>query len=134
MRITIEWRYKMIITEQILELEFEQIHPTVNTYMRWHWTKRNEEVEIWHWLVKAALKGKKPRFKHPIVRSEYYFTDNRERDTGNYIPKFAIDALVKEGVLAGDSCKHIKEMMPEIFLKQPEKKFKLIIEEGVVKN
>ena len=117
-----------------LELNFNEIPPSVNVYMRWHWTKRKNVTEMWHWLVKAALKGEKPQFKHPVVRSEYYFTDNRERDTGNYIPKFAIDALVKEGVITGDSCKHIKEMMPEIYLKQSKKQFKLIIEEGENEN
>jgi hypothetical protein len=114
-----------------IELFFDRIHPSTNTYMRWHWTKVSEEVEIWHWLVKAALKGKKVRFERPVVSTDYYFTDNRDRDRGNYIPKFLIDALVKEGILKDDSCKAIKEEMPEIHLKQNIRGMKITIREVV---
>ena len=95
--------------------------------MRWHWTKRKEVVDEWHWLVKVALKGQKVHIENPVVSSDYYFTDNRERDRGNLVPKFAIDALVKEGVISNDSCKAIIEEMPNIYLKQEYKGLKITI-------
>lgn len=91
----------------------------------------SEEVEIWHWLVKAALRGKKVRFEKPVVSTDYYFKDNRDRDRGNYVPKFLIDALVKERIFRDDSCKVIKEEMPEIHLKQKIKGMKITIKEAI---
>ncbi|WP_054698009.1 hypothetical protein [Syntrophomonas palmitatica] len=120
-----------IISTDCIELYFGYTHPSANQYMRWHWAKRKEAVDEWHWLVKVALKGQKIIFKKPVISSDYYFTDNRERDRGNFVPKFTIDALVKEGVIPGDSCKSIVEEMPNIHLKQQYKGLKITIKEAV---
>lgn len=101
------------ISTDTVEFVFNKIHPSTNQYMRWHWTKRNQETQEWAWLMKKALKGQqRPFIENPVIETIYYFSDRRERDRGNYIPKFVIDAIVNEGIIKDDAASILTETMP----------------------
>lgn len=117
---------RCLITPGQAEFFIYNIHPSTNQYMRWHWTKRADEVTQWHWLVKQALGGKRIFIPNPVIETTYFFPDRRERDRGNYIPKFIIDALVKEKVIEDDSSKKLIETMPS-FNYAPEQPGMLVI-------
>lgn len=64
--------------------------------------------EEWHWRIKSAIKTKpKKPIEKAIVTITYHFPDKRRRDPDNYSGKMLLDPLVREGIIADDSFKHI---------------------------
>ena len=122
-------RPQCIITPGQAEFFFYNIHPSTNQYMRWHWTKRADEVTQWHWLTKQALGGRRIFIPEPIIETTYFFPDHQERDRGNYIPKFIIDALVKERIIEDDSSRKLNETMP-VFIYGSDKPGMLVMVKG----
>jgi Holliday junction resolvase RusA-like endonuclease len=111
------------------EFFFDYMHPSVNEYMRWHWSKRVEETQTCHWLVKSILGRQKIFIPNPEIHTTIFFTDRRRRDAGNYVPKFLIDALVKEGVIEDDCSRKLLETMPELRYREAQKGILIIIKE-----
>lgn len=94
-----------------MKITIKDIPPSINEFIG---NSRNfnyyrKEKQKWHWLIKAAIKEKPPKpIDKAIVHIKYYFPDNRRRDPDNYSGKMILDPLVREGIIADDSFKHIR--------------------------
>lgn len=91
-----------------IKIELPQTHPSLNTWSRWHWTKKSKikkgfESDI-GWL---AAKYNEPQLESCDIEIIYYFKDNRTRDFDNYVPKFILDGLVKAGIIKDDNDNNI---------------------------
>ena len=61
-------------------------------------------------VLKMAFKL--PQYKFATVQIIHYFATVRRRDADNMAPKFALDALVRGGILEDDRDDWIKVMPP----------------------
>lgn len=79
-------------------------HPSLNSWTRWHWAKKNRIKKDWveeiGWLVKTKAKQK---YEKALVEIIYYFDNKHKRDKDNYAPKFIMDGLVEAGVITDDN-------------------------------
>lgn len=94
-----------------MKITVNDIPPSNNQYMgnSHSFQVYRRAKEQWHWLIKAAIKEKPARpIERAVVRITYFFRDNRRRDPDNYSGKFILDPLVREGVIADDSFKHVE--------------------------
>jgi len=81
-----------------------RVHPSLNEWKNWHWTKVGREKVSWEKEIYYELKlAKAPLFKFPKVKITYYFKDKRARDKDNYAPKFILDGIKKAKVIIDDS-------------------------------
>lgn len=67
-----------------------------------------KEKEMWHWLIKSAIK-EKPEipFEKADIYIKYFFKDSRRRDPDNFSGKMLLDPLVREGIIVDDGFKNI---------------------------
>lgn len=83
-------------------------HPSLNTWTRWHWAKKDRKKSEWveeiGWLCK---KYNRPKYKKALVEITYYFDNKHRRDKDNYTPKFIMDALVEAGIIADDNTDNV---------------------------
>ncbi|SMB96688.1 hypothetical protein SAMN00808754_1589 [Thermanaeromonas toyohensis ToBE] len=87
--------------------------PVAPPYLRVAWnrwpsqTNYRQVRQLWYGYVKEALKGialPLEPFQQAVVVFKFTWGDTRTHDVDNYAVKFIVDALVKNNVIAGDSC------------------------------
>lgn len=96
-------------TDPIIQLVIDEIHPSLNAWSRWHWTKVRRESERWKWLIRAAASRVKPCVRPVVVTVTYFFPTRRRHDFDNYAPKFILDGL-KGCLIPDDSSDVIEEL------------------------
>jgi len=95
--------------ERVQVLIVAMIGPSLNTYDRMHWTKRDSLHDYWHQMVarEAKEQGLYPVQTYPVrVEVECYFGKGERRldwDNLSPTPKLIQDGLVKAGILRNDS-------------------------------
>jgi crossover junction endodeoxyribonuclease RusA len=86
-----------------------EVHPSLNTWYRWHRYQIYEEKRRWEKMVQM-LCFSKPKVTVPVVLTvTYFFRDRRKRDFDNYPPKFILDGI-KGSLLPDDSEDWIQEL------------------------
>ena len=94
-----------------LTLIIPRVHPSLNKILRMHWGERKRQQDVWDREVFAALWSGTParRFNTSaaVVRIAYHFKNDRRRDKDNYAPKFLMDALRHNNVIADDDTEHV---------------------------
>lgn len=87
--------------------------PVAPPYLRVAWnrwpsqTNYRQVRQLWYGYVQEALKGvilPLEPFRQAVVVFKFTWGDTRTHDVDNYAVKFIVDALVKNNVLADDSC------------------------------
>ena len=89
----------------MITLEIYKVYPSLNKWMRMHWSARSKLNEEWGWLVKEAiLKARcgKPRIRKAKITFVLEFPINRRRDQDNMVQKSVMDWLVKFEILQDD--------------------------------
>lgn len=74
-----------------------------------HWSKRKQDSDYWHWIVKSELNRQKiPKalFEKP-VKVKFYWNDRFDIDNHAYMGKMIVDAL-KGFIIKDDSRKYLK--------------------------
>lgn len=77
-----------------------------------HWSKRKEDSEFWHSMVRAAISRAnipKKMFDKP-VSIEMYWNDNLDVDNHAYEGKMIVDAM-KGWLIQDDSRKYVKSVL-----------------------
>ena len=86
----------------------DYIHPSLNKWTNWHWTKKSEQKKFCEELVYYASKK-----YHNLLLDDckitivYYFDNKHKRDKDNYTPKFIMDGLVKAKVILDDNTTNV---------------------------
>lgn len=92
--------------------------PSLNVYLRAHWTKRGKYLETFATLIWFAMNGKfgaecpPARGKRRIVVT-LTFPTNRRRDSDNW-NKCLNDAMVHAGLIKGDSPRWLDFELPTL--------------------
>jgi len=89
----------------MIRLEIAGTPPSLNKWMRQHWTVRQAMNHEWAWLIKAAClsaKAGQPRYHLARVDITLIFPVVRRRDIDNYAPKMILDGLVNAGIIQDD--------------------------------
>ena len=89
----------------MIRLEIEGTPPSLNQWMRWHWTVQQQSKKDWAWLILAAClsaKAGRPQYKLATVHITLIFPLLRRRDIDNYTPKSIMDGLVNAGIILDD--------------------------------
>jgi Holliday junction resolvase RusA-like endonuclease len=76
-----------------------------------HWSKRRQDAEYWHGLVRGVLqqqKIKKRQFEQP-VKIGFKWNDRLDLDNHYYIAKMIVDGLCGY-ILVDDNRKHVKQI------------------------
>ncbi len=95
----------------MIRLEIDGTPPSLNRWMRQHWTVQQATKHEWAWLIKAACLSAKigrPHYKLATVRITLIFPVVRRRDIDNYAPKMILDGLVNAGVIQDDRSDWVK--------------------------
>lgn len=83
-------------------------HPSLNTWVGWHWAKKSRIKKEWEseigWLCK---KFNNPMLENALIEITYYFDTRHKRDKDNYTPKFIMDGLTKAGIIVDDNTDNI---------------------------
>ena len=119
------------MTEPQIRIEIEGTPPSLNKWMRWHWTVQQQVKKDWAWLILAACLAAKigrPRIKQATVHITLEFPTTRRRDTDNYAPKVIMDGLVNAGVIQDDRADWVSVSWR--FIKGPAKKTIIEIREA----
>lgn len=91
-----------------LKITIFRIHPSLNRWTNWHYTKKHQVKKDWEdEICLLLIKYKKLQLEKAKVRIIYY-TPNYQSDRDNYTPKFIMDGLVKSGLLADDNRNIVK--------------------------
>lgn len=94
-----------------MKIIVQAIPPSNNQFMgnSHNFNAYRKEKERWHWIIKSAIRDRPPKpYEKAVIHITYYFPDNRRRDPDNYSGKMILDPLVREGIIADDSFKHIR--------------------------
>lgn len=89
----------------MIRLEIDGTPPSLNQWMRWHWTVQQQSKKDWAWLILAAClsaKAGRPQYKLATVHITLIFPVLRRRDIDNYAPKMILDGLVNAGIIQDD--------------------------------
>ena len=102
-----------------------------NRYLGAEMKKKMEGIVTAH--IMQQLKGVK--FETPVVLSFRWYEPNRKRDLDNisFAKKFALDALVKNGVLVNDGWEWVRGFTDEFFVDRDHPRIEIDIE-GVEDN
>ena len=94
----------------IITLEGEKC-PSWNTfYSGKHWTKRKEEVDRVHMLVRSQIDPDLKQIGVPVnIRVTAFYADKRKRDSDNIAAKLYIDGL-KPFVIPEDDYHHVHDV------------------------
>lgn len=95
----------------MIRLEIEGTPPSLNKWMRWHWTVQQQSKQEWAWLILAACLAAKvgrPQYKLATVHITLIFPVLRRRDLDNYTPKSIMDGLVNAGIIQDDRSDWVK--------------------------
>ena len=87
-----------------------EIHPSINIWQGWHWTKYNKEKQRWSEMVGWLCKGKKKFLGKVEIEVVTYFDTKRKHDLDNYTPKFILDPLVKSGIIVDDNSEIVTKL------------------------
>lgn len=98
-----------MVPDVVTKITIPAIPPSLNTWSRWHWTRRAEVKQKWKLLVSNAV-GRHRVYTVPVVITIIYrFPSQHRRDLDNYAPKFILDGLVG-GLLPDDNHRWIREL------------------------
>lgn len=101
-----DWSLRWARTAEGLHVSLvvPELHPSLNEWTHWHWSRRHELLERWTLAVKALARHRKcPRLARATCKVTYYFPAPARRDTDNYAPKLLLDAMRKGGILTDDN-------------------------------
>ncbi|MGE5589213.1 MAG: hypothetical protein ACM3ZA_01080, partial [Bacillota bacterium] len=101
-----DWRLSWARTAEgtWINLTVPELHPSLNEWTHWHWSRRHELLERWTQAVTVLAKHRKcPQLARATCKVVYYFPRPARRDTDNYAPKLLLDALRKGGILTDDN-------------------------------
>lgn len=88
-----------------IRLIVPELHPSLNEWTHWHWSRRHELLDTWTQAVKILARHQKcPKLSRARCQVVYYFEKPARRDQDNYgSPKLLIDAMRKGGLLVDDN-------------------------------
>ena len=114
------FRFKFVIHKEI---------PSLNTYQRWHWSKRKAireiyELDILHDMLEYGITSF-PLKKCSIVVKSY--RHSLIRDADNRILKGLLDALVNQGIIEDDNEKVIGVPKYEQFVDRKNRRTEIYI-------
>jgi hypothetical protein len=81
-----------------------------------HWSKRSEDKDYWHYLIKAELAKQMVRpsmFEDPVTLT-FYWNDNLDCSNHAYIVKMIEDCL-KGYFIKDDSRRYVKKIVNEFY-------------------
>ena len=80
------------------------VHPPINEWKTWHWSKYRLEKQRWERLVARHCGNMRrwPADSHLRVEVVFRFADSRRHDPDGYAPKFILDGLVAARILPDD--------------------------------
>ena len=84
-----------------------------------HWSKRNEDKEYWHWLIKSELAKQNipaKTFEKPVCIT-FYWNDGLDCSNHAYIGKMVEDCL-KGHLIKDDSRRYVKEIRHRFYDRQ----------------
>lgn len=94
----------------MIELDIDEVVPSVNRLMRMHWAQRRKLQKKWHWLIwlefyrRGAPKVPKGRLAVHITRYSFHVLDD---DNLHGAAKVVLDALKTVKILTDDSPAYI---------------------------
>lgn len=87
-----------------IRLVIPELHPSLNEWTHWHWSRRHELLERWTLAVTVLARHKKcPKLARAACQVTYFFEKPARRDSDNFSPKMLLDALRKGGILTDDN-------------------------------
>lgn len=100
---------------------------------RVHWAAKSRARESVAWVVSVVVRRRGIRRVDGPVRLifRYVFPDQRKRDIDNLttgVTKAAIDALVRNKVLAADDSEHVTEVKAEAVVEKGARRMEIVIE------
>lgn len=106
-------------------IEIPDVHPSLNTWTRMHWGKRNAlkhsfEQQVFFYAKQAGV----PIIKEPVEIFITYHHPRQTVDLDNYTPKFFIDGL--KTFFGDDNILHLKKL-GWTFVKGDKKKSVIVI-------
>ena len=109
-------------------IQVPQIPPSLNVWMRWHWSKQQRyKQELTDAIRGLVMAMRLPRYRLATVQIIYYFSTVRRRDADNMTPKFVLDALVRGGVLEDDRADWIKLPEPRMEVDKDKPRMEIFI-------
>ena len=102
-------------------IEISDVPPSLNTYLRLHWSAQQRLKQEWECYVRALVNEHGNRCPRPLERVELravlFFPVRRRRDSDNYgstLWKFVFDGLVKAGIIPDDDATRCAGYPPRI--------------------
>jgi len=92
------------------QFEIPDCHPSLNSYLKKHWTVYHRLREEWNAMVWACVKHAKiPMIEQPVEIHIDYYHPRKSVDLDNYTPKLLMDSL-KGLVIKDDSSQIVKKL------------------------
>ncbi|MGI9951276.1 hypothetical protein V3F56_02850 [Moorellaceae bacterium AZ2] len=109
--------------QALYDRDLQQLYlfiPVAPPYLKVVWnrwpgqTNYRQVRQLWYSYVENALRDvvlPLEPFERAVVAFKFTWGDSRVHDVDNYAVKFIIDALVRNGIIAGDNCEKLALMV-----------------------